>query len=111
VENGQKIEVLQFLQNLGILLGLCSLRCKNFWQKISTGKVLFGGFCGVIGSTCNLHAIHTENETLLVVNPVPPKAKGVGDMGMGDVHKNFGKYFGPLVCVWRVVVLGQSILT
>ena len=33
-------------------------------------------------------------------------------MGMGDVHKKFGKnFFGPLVCVGRVVVLGQSILT
>jgi hypothetical protein len=40
-----------------------------------TGKVLFSGFCGIIGSACNLHAIHTENETLLVVDPVPPKAR------------------------------------
>jgi anthranilate/para-aminobenzoate synthase component II len=40
-----------------------------------TAKELFGGFCGIIGSACNLHAIHTENETLLVVGPVPPKAR------------------------------------
>jgi hypothetical protein len=33
-ENGQKINVLQFLRNLGILLGLRSLRCDKFSEKI-----------------------------------------------------------------------------
>ena len=64
--NGQKIKVLCFLRNLGILLGLRSLR--------ST----FGGFCGIIGSACNLHAIHPENEKLPLVD--------IEGKGMGDVH-------------------------
>ena len=47
---------------------------KNFRQKISTGKVLFGGFCGIIESACHYYVNYPENETLPLGDPVPPKA-------------------------------------
>ena len=56
-----------------------------------TGKVLFGGFCGIIGSACNLHAIHPENEKLPLVVQSLFLSIDIEGMGMGDVHKKFGK--------------------
>jgi hypothetical protein len=72
-------------------LGLRSLRCKKICRKFSTGKVLFGGICGIIGSACNLHAIHPQNEKLPLVVQSLFLSMDIEGMGMGDVHKNFGK--------------------
>jgi hypothetical protein len=73
VENGQKNKSPLISTKFGDIVWFVFILI--FWRKFSTGKVLFGGFCGIIGSACNLHAIRTENETLLVVDPVPPKAR------------------------------------
>ena len=40
-----------------------------------TGKVLFGGFCGIIESACHYYVNYPENETLPLGDPVPPKAR------------------------------------
>jgi hypothetical protein len=91
---GKKIKILWLLRNLGILLGLRSLRCKKFRQKILTGKVLFGGFCCVIGSAwCNLHAIHPENVTPYLGDPVPPKARILEVWVLALATKSFVKKF------------------
>jgi hypothetical protein len=59
-----------------------------------------------------LYVNYPENETLPLGDPVPPKAKSILDVWVWVMStKILVKYFGPLACVWCVVVLGQSILT
>jgi hypothetical protein len=58
-----------------------------------------------------LYAIYPQNETLSLVDPVPPKARILEVWVLVTSPESVVKNFGPLVCVWRVVVLGQSILT
>jgi hypothetical protein len=38
----------------GDIVGRAFIKMYNFfWQNNLTGKVLFGGFCGIIGSACH----------------------------------------------------------
>ena len=93
-------------------MGLRSLRSKKNSEKILTGKVLFGGICGIIGSACNLHAIHPENEKLPLVVQSLFLSIDIEGMGMGDVHKNFGKnILVPWCASGTFFVLGQYIVT
>jgi hypothetical protein len=72
--NGQKNKSPLITTKLGDIVGFAFIKMQKIRRNSLTEKELFGGFCGIIGSACNLHAIHTENETLLVVDQVPPKA-------------------------------------
>jgi hypothetical protein len=72
-------------------------------RKFLTGRSSFSAKRVEKFLSSYLFAIYPKNETLSLVDPVPTKSKDIGGKGVGDVHK--------MVCVWRVVVLGQSILT
>jgi hypothetical protein len=58
-----------------------------------------------------LHAIHPENVTPRLGDPVPPKARILEVWVLVLTTKSLVKNSGFLVCIWCVVVLGQSILT
>jgi hypothetical protein len=66
------------------------------YEKILTGRSLFSAKCVEKFLSSYLYAIYPKNETLSLVDPVPPKAsRYIGGMGIVGVHKKLLKIFWP----------------
>jgi hypothetical protein len=53
MENGHRNTSPPISTKFGDIVGFVFIRCKKIRRKLLTGKELFGGFCGIIGSACH----------------------------------------------------------